>query len=191
MEEKEKNQKTIVAFIAGLLIGGLLVWVFSIAPQERKNTELKVSDDFSELDESSDDADADTTGEADDEGTTGDIKTPVIAVVQGAGSIAVDDQTSGAVVKLGAVTFPVDSGWVVVHETNADGSLGNALGASRFGLKDGLVPTQIELLRATSVGKTYKVVFYSENGDKVFDKKDDMRVTAEGGVAIEDAFTAK
>lgn len=189
MEDTQKNQKTVVAFIAGLLIGGLLVWVFSIAPQERKNGELKMEGDFSEVDDSSEEGKGgDTETPANKQA---EMKTPVIAAVQGAGSIVVDDQTSGSVVKLGAVTFPVDAGWVVVHETNTDGALGNALGASRFGLKDGLVPTQIELLRATSAGKTYKVVFYSENGDKVFDKKDDARITAEGGAAIEDAFTAK
>ncbi len=188
MEDTQKNQKTVVAFIAGLLIGGLLVWVFSIAPEERKNGELKMEGDFSEVEGADEEKGGDVESPVNKQA---EMKTPVIAAVQGAGSVVVDDQTSGAVVKLGAVTFPVDAGWVVVHETNADGSLGNALGASRFGLKDGLVPTQIELLRATSAGKTYKVVFYSENGDKVFDKKDDARITAEGGAAIEDAFTAK
>jgi hypothetical protein len=30
--EKQEGQKTVVAFITGLLIGGLLVWVFSSSP---------------------------------------------------------------------------------------------------------------------------------------------------------------
>lgn len=139
MEETQKNQKTVVAFIAGLLIGGLLVWVFSIAPEKRKDGELKMDADFSEVEKSSNEA-SDTEEVVAGEAKKIDVKN-LLAPVVGAGSIVVDDQASGAVVKLGAVTFPVDAGWVVVHETNTDGSLGNALGASRFGLAAGLVPT--------------------------------------------------
>ena len=32
-QEKQESQKTIVAFAAGLLIGGLLVWVFAGSPK--------------------------------------------------------------------------------------------------------------------------------------------------------------
>ena len=35
-QEKKENQKTIVAFAAGLLIGGLLVWVFGGSADTKK-----------------------------------------------------------------------------------------------------------------------------------------------------------
>ena len=39
-EEKQEGQKTVVSFIVGLLIGGLLVWAFSgpsvDAPEDKK-----------------------------------------------------------------------------------------------------------------------------------------------------------
>ena len=42
--EKQESQKTVVAFITGLLIGGLLVWVFSATPEDKKlPVENKVS----------------------------------------------------------------------------------------------------------------------------------------------------
>lgn len=190
MEEKEKNQKTVVAFIAGLLIGGLLVWVFSVAPSAKKDVVLDDTNNTTDTTPTaSTTGDVSVTPTKDNKVTTASMPTP--AAVHGAGSITVDDQPAGTVVKLGEMKVPLDSGWVVVHETNADGSLGNALGASRFGVKEGLMPTQVELLRATMSGKTYAVVFYNENGDKIFSKSSDAPVTTDSGARIEDSFTAK
>ena len=194
MEEKDKNQKTVVAFVAGLLIGGLLVWVFGIAPDKKKDLAVDMKTDTSET----------TGGEnqaADDQGNTAVAgekadavpasNEPTAAVVaKGSGSITVDDQPAGdkgSEVKLGEVKMPVENGWIVVHEVNADGSLGNALGASRYSKADGLNPTTVTVLRATKAGATYKVVIYNENGDRVFDRKDDVPVTVDGGGRIEDS----
>lgn len=187
MEEKEKNQKTVVAFIAGLLIGGLLVWVFSVT-DNKKTDGLQMDltpDENAEMNsEETEGTNTNTTSE-----TT--PSSPDAVVAAGAGSITVDDQPAGVVVLLGEVKMPVENGWLVVHEVNDDGSLANALGAVRYSDAEGLKPTKIELLRGTVAGKSYRVVAYTENGDRVFDKHDDMPITISGGSRVEDAFTAK
>ncbi len=188
---EEKNQKTVVAFIAGLLIGGLLVWVFSAAPQDKKVTE-KTYDTTTLTDET--DYPIGSTAETDDtadQGNGDDSATPTDMIVPaGKGSIVAKDQKAGVVVVLSAVTMPVKNGWIVVHEVR-DGGLGNILGASRYSEKDGLKPTQVELLRATTAGQTYHVVVYTENGDRVFDKQDDMPVKTADGALVEDTFVAQ
>ncbi len=37
--ETQASQRTVIAFISGLLIGGLLVWVFSGNPEDTKKVE--------------------------------------------------------------------------------------------------------------------------------------------------------
>lgn len=193
MEEKEKNQKTVVAFIAGLLIGGLLVWVFSIAP-EKKEAGLKMGT-------TTEDTSSDTNSQIEN-GTTPNT-TPVTSanptntqgtvIASADGSITVDDQPAGMVITLGEIKMPVASGWIAVHEVNADGSLGRVLGASRYTEADGLKPTTVESVsRPTKAGQTYRVVIYSENGDKKFSiAGGDKLVTKPDGSPIEDSFTAK
>ncbi len=197
MEEKDKNQKTVVAFVAGLLIGGLLVWVFGIAPDKKKDLTVDMKNDTSDVMEGekmgSDEKDMETNDtKADSKPTTGGSSSAVVA--KGSGSITADDQSAGgagSTVALAKVDMPVESGWIVVHEVNADGSLGNALGASRYSKNEGLIPTTVTLLRGTKAGSTYKVVVYNENGDRTFDRKVDVAVTVDGGGLIEDSFVAK
>ncbi len=192
-DDTNKNQKTVVAFVAGLLVGGLLVWMFSASSDNKKTAEELNQDDVqgevSDV-EKEGDTSAEKNTKVSEKEAVKKVTAPAV-VATGRGSITVEDQVSGAVVTLGAVTFPVDSGWIVVHEVSADGSLGNALGASRYGLKEGLIPKTVELLRVTTQGKTYHAVIYNDNGDKVFDKADDVPVTTGGGARIEDAFTTK
>ncbi len=190
MEEQEKKQKTIVAFIAGLLIGGLLVWVFGVSPKDVKKEVAVGKTDVTDVSDTV--KDAEVASETKTNGKGGEVveKKPAVTetVAKGAGSISVADQDAGAVVTLGAFTMPVDNAWIVVHELNAGGTLGNALGASRYSKTEGLIPKTVELLRSTEAGKTYHVVLYSENGDRVFDLKEDALITTEGGDRIEDAF---
>ncbi len=188
---EEKNQKTVVAFIAGLLIGGLLVWVFSVAPDKKNDMGVEV-----EKKEQSDEKKSDAPeGESDKgavstEGDKGGASTASPTVVaQGAGSIVVEDQAAGTKVALGAVTMPVENGWIVVHEVR-DSALGNILGAARYSTKEGLTPKEVELLRATESGKTYQVMLYSEDGDRQFNKLKDTPITTDTGARITDDFKA-
>ncbi len=190
-DNTNKNQKTVVAFVAGLLVGGLLVWMFSSSSDGKKFVEkINQGDAQGEVSDIEGDVSKGKESSANEKEVVKNV-TGSAVVAPGSGSITVEDQAPGAVVALGAVTFPVDAGWVVVHEVNADGSLGNPLGAARYGKTDGLVPNTVELLRATTIDKTYNVVIYNDNGDKVFDKTDDVPVTTGGGSRIEDAFTTK
>lgn len=69
--------------------------------------------------------------------------------------------------------------WIVVYENNA-GKPGNALGAALF------FPEKqsgtVELLRATTPGKTYLAAKQVDNGDRRFSLKDDQFVSEGGAV---------
>lgn len=181
MDDKEKRQKTVVAFVAGLLIGGLLVWVFTMAPEEEKKVETKKTPDTKEtvVDTSK------NVPRVEDEATP----EPAMTSTED-GALRVENQGAGTRVALASFDMPVDAGWVVVHEVRADGTLGNALGAARFSQAEKLTPTAVELLRTTVSGKTYHAVVYADNGNKVFDLKQDM-VVMMGGNRLEDSFTAQ
>jgi len=176
-DRKQESQKTVVAFIAGLLIGGLLVWVFTGTPE----TEAPVVDtrDDTQVTETDDTDDIFTNGTVDDEAATTPDDAVATPAPTGNGSVSVNDQPAGAAVALGAVAYPATEGWIAVHES-IGGSLGNALGAARFNTAAGLTPTSVSLLRATTPGETYSVVFYSENGDRIFDLRTDAQIEVAG-----------
>ena len=46
---KEESQKTVVSFVVGLLIGGLLVWAFSGAPKNDPKADDKMDADKKEM----------------------------------------------------------------------------------------------------------------------------------------------
>lgn len=163
--EKQEGQKTVVAFITGLLIGGLLVWVFSSTPADAPVDE---SEEVT-TEESANTDDSDQISIATD--TTETIK----AAVSGTGSLSINDQAAGDAVVLGTTTYPTESGWIVVRDFT-DGNLGNILGAARYSLDEGLTPTAVRLLRNTETGSSYQVMFYSESGDKKFSTADDKAI---------------
>ena len=156
--EKQESQKTVVAFIVGLLIGGLLVWLFSSTPEQSPNV-VEDSVDTEEV-------------MTDDEVTTSDE--PVVEEV-GEGSIVVTNQAAGDSVLLGQVRYPVSAGWIVVRDY-MDGVPGNILGAARFNLDDGLVPSSVELMRPTDTGSSYQVVFYTDDGETDFVLGEDVAI---------------
>jgi hypothetical protein len=169
-QEKQENQKTIVAFAAGLLIGGLLVWIFGGQPndkheeekmeEQKKGEEVKVSE---------------VAGETKEE--VMEAK-PEMAV--GEGKVEVKDQAVAKVVALDSVTFPSDEGWIGVRDY-ADGKIGYILGVARYSKSQGLIPAQVALQRSTIAGKEYAIVFFKENGDKKFNATQDTQM--EGIVA--------
>ena len=180
-DKKQESQKTVVAFVAGLLIGGLLVWVFSPAPEE--TPALGEDNDAEErvMDTDEDESMSGTIRTT----TTDDVEavdeTPAVPVSVNGFSFAVANQAAGDTVALGEIAFPTSEGWVAVHESTG-GELGNALGAARFNTAAGLAPTSVSLLRGTVAGGTYVVVFYTDNGDRIFDLRTDAPVASDAGV---------
>ncbi len=178
-QEKQEGQKTVVSFVSGLLIGGLLVWAFSGSPKEDKSVEPGTE--------------ATTAGEVTDatsnENTaTGDQAIDTDAgssMVVGDGSLTVMDQPAGTSVALESATFPTDEGWVAVR-SYVDGNLGSILGAARYSKEQGLVPTSVALLVPTLAGREYAVVFFSEDGNRDFNLDGDAQI--ESGMTT---FTAK
>ena len=168
-EEKQQQdgQKTIVAFVVGLLIGGMLVWAFSGSPSEapketNKDTEETSTETSNEDSSSTDEASATTETEA-----------PKLSV--GDGKIVVNDQPASSAIVLESATYPVGEGWVGVREFNNE-QLGYILGVVRFSESQGLVPSEITLQRSTTAGRQYAVVVYTENGDFDFNLANDVQI---------------
>lgn len=196
-QKKQESQKTVVAFVAGLLIGGLLVWVFSASPETAAPTDQFETDGLTE-DVSTDETEVDTTPAAPQNNTNGatvdtgigDTSAPEAPVVDGF-SFTVENQAAGSAVELGAAPqYPTQAGWVAVHE-DADGELGNALGAARYNTAGGLTPERVSLLRSTEAGATYHVVWYVDDGDRIFNLERDTLVTTSAGTAVRATFVAQ
>ena len=182
MDDKtQDSKKTVVAFVAGLIIGGLLVWLFSGSPEatapEKTSADKKGS--MTAVEEKLDAAQEENT----------DTKTTE-ALIDGNLAFTVANQSAGMTVALGEVRYPSVEGWIVVHD-DAGGELGWALGAARYNTDIGLRPDHVELLRATEAGKTYHVVYYTEDGDRMFDLKLDTPMSVEGGELLSATFVAQ
>lgn len=157
-------QKSIVAFVAGLLIGGLLVWVFS-NPEAAEQKKVPASDQAAAVVETASTTSTNT------------------AMAVGSGKVTVTGAGAGDAVGIDVAEYPAEEGWVAVRDYT-DGVFGNVLGATRYSKAEGRVPTQVKLMRATEAGKTYAVVFYS--ADTEFNLK---TITMVEGVKAE--FTAQ
>jgi len=172
-QEKQESQKTLIAFVAGLLIGGLLVWVFGGSPQDTNNDEENENGATVELTDSNEsESEDETETETDDE-------TPERPAMQtGDGSIDVSNQPAGNRVTLESATFPSSEGWVGVRSFT-NGQIGSILGAARYSEEQGLVPTEVELLVPTVPGRTYAVTFFTEDGDRIFNPAFDVQMDTE------------
>lgn len=180
----QDSKKTVVAFVAGLLIGGLLVWIFSASPEAAAPGRVFDGDDRDAAFEGERNNDSDKTEEENAGAAT------IVQELAGDFTFTIANQPAGSVVSLGSAQYPTAEGWIVVHE-DVDGELGSALGAARYDTVVGLTPTSIDLLRNTMTGKTYRVVYYTESGDKMFDRKEDVPMTKNDGGLIEATFVAK
>ncbi len=160
----DENKKTIVFFIAGLLIGGLLVFIFGIPsdkpadePTDRRN------------DESVKTTPSNDTEEVEDTETTSEVANEDAEVVE---TRPVADKAA-----LEDVEFPAASGWVGIRDFEND-QLTGLLGVARWSTEENLIPTEVPLLRAMVKGHTYAIVFYKDNGDKRFDLATDAQMDA-------------
>lgn len=167
-EEKQDGQKTIVAFVVGLLIGGMLVWAFSGPDMDSthdmdNDSDVEMSEDSEEMNNDEDGEESDTTTE------------PAPTLQVGEGEVVVPDQAASRSIKLESATYPVSEGWIGVREYNNE-NLGFILGVVRFSESQGLIPSEIILQRPTIAGRTYAVVVYTEDGDFDFSLAGDVQI---------------
>lgn len=146
--ETQDSQKTLVAFVVGLLIGGMLVWAFSGPGDDASKKDTKKADEMT----------ASTTKEMGEDAS----KSAVIKT--GEADVKVADQAAGMSVKIDSATYPVEEGWIAVRDYQDDKE-GYVLGAVRFSKADGLNPMDIELTRPTVAGQKYAISLYKEGGD--------------------------
>lgn len=189
-EEKREGQKTVVAFISGLLIGGLLMWVFGAQPKSNTADEMK-KDDNAAVEDTKDVVVAPTDTKA-DAPSTAEISVAKPEVVAGVGSVAVSNQKAGLKVTLGVIKYPANAGWIAVQNINGD-ALGTTLGAARFDVKAGLMPKEVSLLATapTVAGKEYKVVFHSTDGNREYSSATDKVVNGADGKPLATSFKAE
>lgn len=181
VDEKQEAQKTLVAFVVGLLIGGMIVWAFSgpeaNAPRVEDEQEKSTNTDEKKVGEATNE-----TGASNSEATTSEIKEELKI---GKGEVNVPDQNAGMSIKLDSATYPVSEGWIGVRDYNDD-RLGMILGVVRFSEAQSLIPSEIILQRPTKAGNRYAIVIFSENGDKAFNLAGDVQIDT-----IFDTFVAQ
>lgn len=158
----DESKKTLVAFVVGLLIGGMLVWAFS-GPSDKMNDEAMEDEKTA----SSTMESADMTEETED-------ATPTLKVAE-EGVIVINDQPAASTVQIDSATYPVGEGWIGVRQYNDD-NLGYILGVVRFSESQGLVPKEIILQTPTKAGSKYAVVVFREDGDFDFSLAGDVQI---------------
>jgi hypothetical protein len=176
-DEKQEGQKTVVSFIVGLLIGGLLVWAFSgpavDAPSDKddkKNDKEMVEGDKEKVNEEQNE----NSEVIPDNGKGGDT-TPVATLPVGDGKVSLANQVAGNFIELSSATYPIKEGWIGVRDYEGE-RLGGLLGVARFSEEQGLIPSGVPLQRSTDAGKNYAIVVYSESGDRLFNLANDIQI---------------
>lgn len=165
--EVKESQKTVVAFIAGLLAGGLLVWIFTGSPEEASAPAVE---EAAEVTEESMEVEMETAA--------------IEAVIElselptGEAAVDVDSQPAGSVVRLNSATFPTDEGWVAVR-SYSNGELGSILGAIQYSKAAGRVPSEIPLLAPTTASREYAIVFFSQDSNRAFNLDGDVQINTE------------
>jgi hypothetical protein len=184
--EQQQGQKTVVAFISGLLIGGLLMWVFGAEPKKDGAVDVK-KDDTKDTVVEKDAVDGAAKAEVVDASKT-EITKPEVSMTNAA--IGVQNQAASKKVTLGDVKFPTDGGWIAVHTMDGE-TLGPVLGAARYNVETGLLPKEVELLASLTAGDSYAVVFHDDNKDGKYTSAGDKVMMAADGKFIGSTFKAE
>jgi hypothetical protein len=167
---RPEDKKTVIAFIVGLLIGGLLVWAFSgptaSAPRDTDRKDEKTEDRKN---------DAKTEDTQSTETSSEEAPDAPAALEIGEGSVSIGDKKAGMSVPLTGVTYPIEEGWIGIR-TYTEGRLGYILGVVRFSQSQGLNPKEIILQTPTRAGSEYAVVMYTEDGDRQFNLAADTQI---------------
>lgn len=170
-ETQQDGSKTLVSFVVGLLIGGMLVWAFS-GPSDQADRDDHAHDD--EAAEMSEEAmDEDESSEMTEEAA--EATPEVVTLPTGDGSVVVNDQAAAARVALESATYPVSEGWIGVRDYN-NGQLGFILGVVQFSEAAGIVPDAIPLQTPTIAGKQYAVVVFNSDGVRGFNAAGDAQI---------------
>ncbi len=188
----QQSKKTVVAFVAGLIIGGLLVWMFSGTQKASAPVTTSGDETATTTGEKSGANKAGTTTEKINATSTEKIASTTMMKEPAKGdfTFSVANQKVGMFVQLeDNVQYPTKEGWIAVQD-DMNGKLGNVLGAARYNTDVGLAPQQTELLRSTIAGKPYHVVYYSGNGDHIFSRTQDNPLKTSSGGVIETTFVA-
>jgi hypothetical protein len=183
-DQQQNNQKTVVAFIAGLVIGALLMWVFGAQPKSAQ-TDMKSDDAMEKSSDTSTQTETTVGGEGSAAIT---VSTPTVTA--GSGSVVVANKKAGSAVALGDISYPSEAGWLAVHAVE-NGTMGGVLGASRYNTADGLVPTSIDLLAPTVAGAEYWVVFHEDNKDGKYTSAGDKVMMGADGKPLATSFKAE
>lgn len=171
-ETTQDGSKTLVSFVVGLLIGGMLVWAFS-GPADQANVPTETEDEGTAGEMNNDQEEEAGSTEAVVSGESTPTPTPTLPV--GDGSVVVNDQPAGMSVSLDRATYPIEEGWIGVRDYN-NGQLGFIKGVVRFSAAAGVVPENIVLQDSTRAGQQYAIVVFSDNGDNAFNPAGDVQI---------------
>lgn len=177
---KNISNNTIIVGIVGLIVGLLVGWFIGDNMADKK---IAMDQKTAQSSQTSSMMDSNMM---DDKSTSSMMSgTDSMMMHDGEAAILVVDQGAGSVATVASVETD-DSVWVAVRE-NSNGVLGKILGASRVdaGASNNIV---VNLLRPTMSGKTYSVVLYADDGDRMFDHKKDV-IMSSGGKVISQDFT--
>lgn len=183
MNNMSSNQKMLLSFVAGLIVGvgGAWLWL-----ERGGNSLLESSPKDGETAQSEEMEEGTVPEGAGVAGVSGSAAEGIPAT--GETAVTVADQPAGAVVVVTNVMLP-QGGWVVVHEEQ-NGAPSWVLGARRF--PAGVTAMgEVELLRGTTAGGTYYAMLHADNGNGTFDLSDDKPLLGEDGKFIMGMFEAQ
>jgi hypothetical protein len=186
----EQQQKMLASFIAGLVIGALVVWFWSSIGVTRSASRRAADTPAATSTESASSTGA-IAASSDASGTP-----PVqsgghspVTIGSGEPSITVSGDQKGSVIQLARAMLPDINGWIVARPIR-DGTAEHPIGASHF--HDGYWTDTIELVKPLISGAQYQVIVYRDDGNNVFSSISDTPYTdSTTGHTVEAIFTAQ